>query len=446
MGTNVSPTATPVSQQERIVILDSLRGLAILGILLMNIPFMGLPEPAFENLTLNNETGTINEKVWWFISLVPEGTQRAIFSMLFGAGILLFVSRLENRTTGLWPADYFLRRQLWLLLFGLFNAFILLWPGDILFQYAIIGIVAFAFRRLPVKGLLIAAGACLFLMMARENLDLYRKKQTIYKGEAVAKLDTTQVKLTDVQKEKLGAVTAMKEKSDTVALRKEMKRNIEKMTGSYSELYKYMSNVSAIIEFHYTYYGIWDILLFMLIGMAFYKSGALIGRAPPLTYWLLFIVGMGAGLFLTWLRLRSVTDNQFNLFNITRNSRIEFYELSRTLRSLGLFGLIMLMYKSGWFKWLFALMRPVGQMAFTNYLMQSLICGLIFFGVGFGLLGKLQRYELYYVVAAVWVIEITWSHLWLRYFRFGPLEWLWRSLTYWKKQPIKKDKGTLPPE
>ena len=98
----------------------------------------------------------------------------------------------------------------------------------------------------------------------------------------------------------------------------------------------------------------------------------------------------------------------------------------------------MLMYRSGVFKWLFALMRPVGQMAFTNYLTQSLICGIIFYGVGFGLYGKLQRYEVYYVVGAVWLLQIIWSHIWLRYFYFGPLEWLWRSLTYWKKQPFVK--------
>jgi uncharacterized protein len=99
----------------------------------------------------------------------------------------------------------------------------------------------------------------------------------------------------------------------------------------------------------------------------------------------------------------------------------------------------MLLYKSGWFKWLFALTRPVGQMAFTNYLMQSVLCGLFFYGFGLGMIGKLQRYELYYVVAAVWIIEICWSHLWLKYFRFGPLEWSWRSLTYWKIQPLKRE-------
>lgn len=434
-----SNLAAPVAQQERIVILDSLRGLALLGILLMNIPYMGLPEPSFDHLVLNNELGTINEKVWWYVNWIPEGTQRAIFSMLFGAGILLFVSRLEKRTEGMWPAEYFLRRQLWLTVFGLINGYILLWPGDILFQYSIIGIIAFVFRRLPVKGLLIAAAVCLLLMTARENRDLYKQRDTIHKGELVAKLDTTKVKLTDVQKEELGAMTGMKEKSDTAALKKEMKRNLEKSTGSYGVLYNYMSNITAMIELNYTYYGIWDILLFMLLGMAFFKSGVLTGQAPAKVYWAMFIGGMGLGLFLTWLRLGEQLHYKFNLFEITRHKRIEYYEFSRTLRSIGLFGLIMLLFKSGWFNWLFRLLRPVGQMAFTNYLMQSLMGGLFFFGIGFGMMGKLQRYEVYLVAMAIWAIEITWSHIWLRYFRFGPLEWCWRSLTYWKKQPMRKE-------
>jgi uncharacterized protein len=99
----------------------------------------------------------------------------------------------------------------------------------------------------------------------------------------------------------------------------------------------------------------------------------------------------------------------------------------------------MLLYKSGLFKWLFALLRPVGQMAFTNYLLQSLICAFIFYGFGFGLFGQLQRYEVYLVVAAIWGFQIMISHLWLRYFLFGPFEWLWRSLTYWRKQKMVKE-------
>ena len=432
--------AAPVNQSERIVILDSLRGIAILGILLMNIPGFALPDPATLDPFVLNEQGTINFKVWYFIEWFMEGSQRALFSMLFGAGIILFISRQEKRTAGLWPTDYFFRRQLWLLVFGLVNAYVLLWFWDILFQYACCGMIMFAFRRLSSKALLVAAGICLLLMTIRENADFYRDKVVIYNGEQVAKLDTTKTKLTEKQQGELNAMKEMKEQASLEGRQKEAKSNMEKVQGDYATFYKYQSGRSLRMETMFFYHFIWDLLLFMFLGMAFYKNGVLTGMASSKLYWLLFIIGMGAGLTLSWLRLQPEIEHQFNHFEYTKDVKFEFYELSRTLRAIGIFAFIMLLYKSGWFKWLFALMRPVGQMAFTNYLMQSLLVGLFFYGIGFGMYGELQRHEIYYVVAATWILQIIWSHLWLRYFRFGPLEWLWRSLTYWKRQPFKIEK------
>ena len=211
------------------------------------------------------------------------------------------------------------------------------------------------------------------------------------------------------------------------------------MLGSYADLYQDHSDRSYRGETDGVFYFlVWDVLIFMFIGMAFYKTGVITGAQPAKVYWWMFVVGLGVGLPLSYLRLQPLIEHQFDFYTIIKNEPFEFYEISRVFRSLGIFGLVMLMYKSGWFKWLFALMRPVGQMAFTNYLMQSFLCGLTFYGVGFGLFSKLQRYEMYYVVLGVWIVQIIYSHLWLRYFQFGPLEWLWRSLTYWKRQPIKR--------
>lgn len=176
----------------------------------------------------------------------------------------------------------------------------------------------------------------------------------------------------------------------------------------------------------------------MFLGMAFFKMGILTAQAPAKVYWCLFIICLGTGILLTYLYLKPFVRYNFNRFEYTKNVTVEYYQLERVLRSLGLFGALILLYKSRFFKWLFALMRPVGQMAFTNYLMQSLFCGIIFYSVGFAMFGKLQRHEVYYVVAAIWLIQIIYSHLWLRYFRFGPFEWAWRSLTYWKMQPMRK--------
>lgn len=432
--------AAPIGQQERITIIDSLRGIAILGILLMNIPGFGLAYIAINDFSLQPQ-GELNYIFWYvFGPGVFEGSMRGIFSMLFGAGMFIFVTRLEKRTTGLMPAELFLRRQLWLLLFGVFHAYILLWFWDILYHYAICGIILFAFRRLAPKYLFIAALVCLVLMTARENRDLYKRKEMITKGEMVAAIDTSKIKLTDVQKEQLGALNEFKEKVKPEEKKKRMERQLKEVRGGYAELYEARSKLAEEGQTMFMYYwAIFDAPLFMFIGLAFFKLGILQGEAKTKVYAWMAAIGLGVGLPVSYLFVHYDVSYNFNWFEIVKNKKFEFYELQRFIHSIGIFGLIMLLYKSGWFKWLFALMRPVGQMAFTNYLMQSVMCNLIFVGIGFGLFGRLEYYQLYYVVAAVWVVEIIWSHIWLRYFRFGPMEWVWRSLTYWKKQPFRKN-------
>lgn len=441
--TGSSSSAAPVAQSDRIIILDALRGFAILGILLMNIPAFALPTADPSAL---NEWGTIDFKVWHFVAWFPDGTQRALFSMLFGAGILLFVGGKEKKMDGLLPADYFFRRQLWLMVFSLIDVFILLWRGDILLDYACLGMIMFAFRKLSPKALLIGASLCFVFMLARENRDLYQDKKIIHRGEMVAAIDTSKTKLDLIQKEQLGAMQELKEKSTPESKAKRMEKAMLKTHGSYEALYEYRTSQYVDTLVQYLFYGVWDVLLFMFLGMAFFKMGILTGQASVKVYWGMCIVGLGIGLTLSYLRLQPIIESKFNWFEYTKKVPFVFYELSRTFRSIGVLSLIMLLYKSGLFKWLFALMRPVGQMAFTNYLMQSLLCGLFFYGIGLGMYGKLQRHEIYYVVAAIWVLQIIYSHIWLRYFRFGPLEWAWRSLTYWKKQPFKKgepDRNTM---
>jgi uncharacterized protein len=178
--------AAPTSQQERIIILDSLRGFAILGILLMNIPGFGLAYPAIEDFSMQPQ-GNINYFFWYvFGPGVFEGSMRGIFSLLFGAGMFIFISRLEKKATGLMPAEYFLRRQLWLLLFGVFHAYVLFWFWDVLYHYAICGIILFAFRRLQPKYLIMIAGVCLLMGTLVDNKNLYQRKSVIRKGELIA--------------------------------------------------------------------------------------------------------------------------------------------------------------------------------------------------------------------------------------------------------------------
>jgi uncharacterized protein len=432
-----APDAAPVLQSDRISILDSLRGFAILGILLMNISSFAMPVSGYDP-TLLNETG-INYYTWYFIMLVPFGTQRALFSMLFGAGIILFINGRDSKKVGSVSIEYFFRRQLWLIVFSVFDVWVLLWHGDILLDYALLGMLMVAFRNLPPKKLFIGAAVCLSFMTIRTNLDLYNNKKLISRGESIASLDTSVHKLNDIQKADLNAMLSFKESATREAkIKKRELAMLKVQEYNYDRLHEEMTSRYTGTLVQYLYFELWDVLLFMFIGMAFFKLGILTGEAPIRVYIWMCGIGLTFGLFLMNSRLQVSIQNGFNAYNFTKDILFDPFEPGRLFRSLGIYGFIMLLYKSGLFNWLFLIMRAPGQMAFTNYLMQSAICAIIFYGIGFGLYGKLPRIEVYGVVGLIWLFQIIFSHIWLRYFRFGPLEWLWRSLTYWKIQPIRK--------
>jgi uncharacterized protein len=304
-------------------------------------------------------------------------------------------------------------------------------------MYAICGLFLFPFRKLQAKYLFAITVACLFLTTARENLELYKEKAIIKKGQQVAAIDTVKSKLSAGQAQALAVFNDYMKKStyeEKLRIIQEQKREV---LGSYQQMFHSPRILSGERKGLY-YYATWDILLFMFLGMAFFKKGILQGEAPVKTYAWMAIGGLSIGLPLSYFYLQPQLFYQHNYFEIALHKRFEFYELQRFVRSIGIFGLIMLLYKSGRLKRVFEFTRPVGQMAFTNYLGQSLLCGLFFYGAGLGMFGKLQRYELYYVVAILWVFQVFISHLWLKHFYYGPAEWLWRSLTYGRRQPFRK--------
>jgi uncharacterized protein len=192
-----------------------------------------------------------------------------------------------------------------------------------------------------------------------------------------------------------------KERNTQESKMKRMEKNLEKSTSSYQAVYEYRTNRYTDQLVQYLFFGIWDVLLFMFLGMAFFKMGVLTGNASVKTYLLMTIIGLGVGLTVSYFRLQQIVDAKFNWFDYTKQVGFSSYELSRTFRSIGILGLIMLLYKSGLFKWLFSMLRPVGQMAFTNYLMQSLMCALFYYGIGFGMYGKLQRHEICYIISVL---------------------------------------------
>ena len=218
----------PVNKKDRILFLDSVRGLALLGILLMNSMAQSQAHYFYNAMDLSQPLTGRNFYAWLVECFLFEGTMRGLFSILFGAGTILLLTRLEKEKPGLETADIFYRRMLWLLVFGLINAFVFLWPGDILYPYALCGLLLFPFRHWSPRKLL--WGVCFLLLLStyRENSDLYSKKEMIQKGQAVAALDTNKVKLTEEQKEDLGKYMGFKEKADTAGIAKAAREEVKK--------------------------------------------------------------------------------------------------------------------------------------------------------------------------------------------------------------------------
>lgn len=442
-STGQDKISAPVHKKERILFLDSIRGIALLGILLMNSMAQSQSHFFYAWMDMSQPITGANLYAWAAETFLFEGTMRGLFSILFGAGTILLLSRLVKNMKGLEPADIFYRRMLWLLVFGLINAFVFLWPGDILYGYALCGLLLFPFRNLSPKKLLWIAFALLAFGTHRENSDLYDAKKIISKGQAVEVLDTTKVALTDMQKEDLGKYMGFKEKQSGAGIAKAAAEETRKIQDkSYASLFTFYRDINMMLESKAFYYNFWwDILLCFFIGMALFKSGFLLGNKPNYVYAIIAIVGIGAGITMNYFYHKTQYQLRFDQFLFMQKWKFSYYEIRRVLQTMGYLSLLILLYKVIPFRKVLNIFVPVGQMAFTNYLMQSIITSIIFHG--FDLFGKLQRYEIYYVVAGIWIFQIIFSHVWLRYFLFGPFEWLWRSLTYLKKQPMVRGSQKL---
>jgi len=191
--------------------LDVIRGIVLLGILLMNINGMGLPF-SYSDPTIVGEAHELNLKVWIINNMLFEGTMRGLFTLLFGASVILLTSGLEKKGAGIMTADIYYRRTLWLLLFGIINVYIFLWDGDILYPYALLGLTLFPFRNASVKTLFSCAGVLLFCGALWYASDYQNELKTQNEGIAMQKLKDSGETLTKKQEGKIEALVKQKTK------------------------------------------------------------------------------------------------------------------------------------------------------------------------------------------------------------------------------------------
>ncbi|HMO65673.1 MAG TPA: DUF418 domain-containing protein, partial [Verrucomicrobiota bacterium] len=191
------------------------------------------------------------------------------------------------------------------------------------------------------------------------------------------------------------------------------------------------------------HYAALDILGMMLLGMALLKLDVVTGRRPPGFYLRLAAAGYLVGLPVNVSTGLAVIRSGFD--PAVQSYTFALYDVGRLAMACGHMGLILLLCRLGRPAGLLRRLAAVGQTAFSNYVLQSVVCAFLFTGYGLGLYGRLQRFDLYYVVVALWAVHLLVSPVWLRHFRFGPLEWAWRSLTYWQRQPLRRPPaGAMP--
>ena len=398
------------SGTDRIDSLDVLRGFAILGILIMNIQAFANVSAAYVNPSLAGPLTGSDFWIWLGSHVLAEYKFITIFGALFGAGIVLFAERAE--AAGADAHARHRRRMFSLGCIGLAHA-LLLWYGDILLLYAMIGMIAFHFRNED-TGRLLRIAAVLYLVPV-----------------AVAFAMTGGMNL-------MGEETYQQFVRESWDLKPELiAAEVATYQGSWSGQFSQRAQTlaDAYLWMVLTEQG-WRVLAIMLVGMAAYRSGLLKGEWPLDAYRRMFLVGAGVGIpLILWGALFNLTHDWEMRYSLYMGR--QFNGLGAPLVSLAWISLVIIALKKGWLPGLTTRLRAVGRMALTCYLLTTVICTTLFYGHGLGLFGTMDRAEQWLVVIAVWFVLLTFAPLWLRWFRMGPVEWLWRWASYGRRPPFR---------
>lgn len=395
---------------DRIDSLDVLRGFAVLGILVMNIQTFSMPMAAYVNPTAWGSLSGIDGVVWYLSHLLTDQKMMGLFSMLFGAGIILFTERAAGH--GKSAAAYHYRRNLWLLIFGAIHAY-LLWYGDVLFLYAVCAFMLYPLRNMTPQKLMIVG--VIFLSISSMVF--------LLSAVGVSTMSDEQI-----------AAEIMPSWSPSA---EQLATEIAAYQGGWTS--QASARLPATLEMHgfvFFIWGIWRAAGMMLLGMALYKFGILSAKADDRVYWRLLAAGVLIGLPVIAHGIHWNVRNEWAVDSLFIGSQFNYW--ASVLVSVGWMAGLVLILKKGALTWLTSRLAAVGRMAFSNYIMHTIICGYIFYGHGLGLFSEVERSGQILIVIAIWILQLTISPIWLRHFRFGPLEWLWRSLTYWQAQPFKR--------
>jgi uncharacterized protein len=435
----------PVTRQDRVSSVDVLRGFSLMGILLMNICDFayGFKNYAYPLSTVkpvfSGPHWKVNTAVWFLRWILAEGKMRAMFSMLFGAGVILLTQRAEQRGAGVRVADIYTRRNMWLFLIGMLHGY-LIWSGDILFYYGTSALLfLFPFRNVRVKRLIWTAGIILLLNSVIVNGAQYGRAYSA--KQAAAKANVKLAKHQVLSEDEIGDLKSWRDIQDEWRMSDKTKyEDIAAMQKGYWKAQAHTAKDVLLGELKGAYFGFGDWVGMMLLGMALYKNGFLGGKLSMKTYGWTAAIGLALSWSVVGIGAWKAWAGHFDMFQTARWMQFP-YDIGRVSGALGNAAVILMILKAGALKWVSKRIAAVGQMALSNYLLTSLSMQMIFAWGPWHWYGYVEYYKIYFAVAGMWIVNMTFSSIWLRYFEFGPMEWVWRSLTYWKRQPMRISKA-----
>lgn len=365
--------------------------------------------------------------------ILIAGKFRGIFTVLFGVSSYIMYKKITTKHQKYDSFKIYFYRLIWLLIIGLINAYLFLWWGDVLFKYALLGMLVFAFWRAHYWVLTAAAFICLAILTIqplaeyRELANLQQKSvQADFKrqsGQALTSGD-------------LDALNEWQETLQDIRPRKEsIEKDIKAKKGDYIGILSYNFRVSLDEQTYiFLQEDIWDMLLFMISGILLFRVGFFDERRKQSHHMIVIFFGVGIGVIIhTWIVL--------GIYQAPLDPvRLQFYLIFENLGRLpfvaGYLSLIIMVFRTGILRSVGDWMAAVGRMALSNYLISSVAGAFIFYGFGLALFNQLSRIQVLFLVLIVWTAQVVFSAIWMNRFQYGPSEWLWRSLTYFKAQPL----------
>lgn len=405
----------------RIDVLDAIRGVAVMGILLLNIVDMAMPGYAYYDPTYYGGADGVNFLAWALNYALFDGKMRGLFTLMFGASTALIAERALQ--SGGNPVRVHLLRMFWLFVFGMIHVW-LIWYGDILVLYSVCGAIAFFAWRWSTRALVMTGVALLLLKLVLGGLAYTSMEQVQRKAEAPN-----------------ASVEAVEEWRDLQAELSppSVESQLEGYRGSYADALAARIPVTIHILIVAHPLAIPDTLGLILIGMALFRLGFFSGAWSPRTY--RRIAGWGYVVCLPLYVPLIIWNVRADFSPITLHLTEAIHlTLLRPWLALAHASMVVLFMQSHHARWLADRLIAAGRAAFSNYLGTSIVCTLLFNGYGLGWYGHLERWQCYGIVVVVWALILLWSKPWLDRFAYGPLEWLWRSLARGERQPFLKSR------